>query len=283
MIFRAMMTLAVLLTASSNAFAKPAPEASVKLERWRTRWVLPVQVAGKERKLLLDTAGGLTLLSRDVVTEAGCTPWGRLTGFRMFGERGDTGRCTGIVLSAAGYRATPPVVGLIDLGKLNPADAPLDGLASLNMFEGKAITLDFANGILVVESDASLAERVRNMTPLKVRLSGEVQGLALAVSAEVPTAKGPLWMELDSGNGGTVLISKQYADLFGLDPSIETKQKVRFPIVANVNVDTEHAFTPDIIIDGSLGMPFLSNWVITLDLRNGKAWIAPALAKLQTD
>jgi hypothetical protein len=29
-------------------------------------------------------------------------------------------------------------------------------------------------------------------------------------------------------------------------------------------------------MDGNLGMPFLRNWVVTLDLQAGTGWIAPA-------
>ena len=261
--------------------AKAAPEASVKLERWRTRWVLPVTIAGKERKLLFDTGGGLTLLSKGVLADAGCAPWGRMTGFRMFGDRGDGPRCSGVALALPGYRVTPPVVGIIDLGALNAADRALDGLASLNLFDGKAITLDLANGRLTVESRASLAQRVRAMRPLKVRLSREVQGLALAVQVEVATAKGPVWMELDSGNGGTVLVSKHIAELVGLDPKVEGKQRAHFAVAPGVMVETADAFTPDIILDGNLGMPFLKNWTLTFDLKGGRAWIAPVAKAAQ--
>jgi hypothetical protein len=34
------------------------------------------------------------------------------------------------------------------------------------------------------------------------------------------------------------------------------------------------AFTPDMIIDGNIGMPFLKKVVLTLDLRAGRVWIA---------
>jgi hypothetical protein len=43
-----------------------------------------------------------------------------------------------------------------------------------------------------------------------------------------------------------------------------------------VRVQTTDAFTPDLIMDGNLGMPFLRNWVVTLDLQAGTGWIAPA-------
>ncbi|AHE55828.1 hypothetical protein NX02_20935 [Sphingomonas sanxanigenens DSM 19645 = NX02] len=278
----ALIGLALAMPAMAQAEQAPtghalaAPEASIQLERWRTRWVLPVTVGGKPRKLLFDTGGGITALSRETVTDAGCTPWGRLTGFRMFGDRGDGGRCTGVTVAMPGYSVTPPAMGLINLGKLNPADAPLDGLASLNLFDGKTITLDLAHGRLVVESAASRTARIATMMPLKVRLVREVQGLALAVMVEVPTPKGPVWMELDSGNGGTVLVARHVAEAFGLDPVAEGKQTARFAITPAVTVNSADAFTPDMIMDGNLGMPFLKNWILTFDLKDGSAWIAPA-------
>jgi len=38
------------------------------------------------------------------------------------------------------------------------------------------------------------------------------------------------------------------------------------------------AFAPDMILDGNLGMPFLHDKVLTLDLATGRLWIAPAPA-----
>jgi Aspartyl protease len=265
-------------SASGPRPAEAAPDAVIPLERWRTRWTMRLTVGGAERRMLFDTGGGLTMLSRPALEAAGCQPWGRLTGFRMFGDRIDTARCSNVSIRAGGLTLDPPAVGLIDLGSLNPADASLEGLASLNLFEGRTVTLDLAGGRVIVESPASLAQRIRTMRPIPIRLEREVQGLALAVAVEVPTARGPVWMELDSGNGGTVLVSKQLAPLFGLDPAVGGRQTARFPIVDGVTVETTDAFTPDIVLDGNLGMPFLSRWLITLDLREGRAWIAPAPA-----
>jgi hypothetical protein len=36
------------------------------------------------------------------------------------------------------------------------------------------------------------------------------------------------------------------------------------------------AFTPSMIIDGNLGMPFLHDKIVTLDLAQGRLWIQPA-------
>lgn len=176
-------------------------------------------------------------------------------------------------MRAGGVTLTPPVLGLIDMGKSNPKDAALDGLIALNLFENRTVTIDFAAGRLVLESPGSRAARVAGMLPLPVRISREVGGLALAVLAGVPTAKGQLWMELDSGNGGTVLVSKPVAGLVGMDGAQDGKQAADFTVVGDVRATTADAFAPDMTIDGNLGMPFLRNWIVTLDLAQGKAWL----------
>lgn len=253
-----------------------APVAVITLDRWRTRWTLTATVGGRQRRYLFDTGGGLSFVSSATATAAGCTPWGRITGYNMFGKRGDGPRCDSIAFDIGGRRYAPPVTGIIDMGMLNPRDSALDGIIGLNMFADRALTLDLATGRIVVESDESLAERVRGMTPLPVRINREVAGFALSVYAGVPSERGTLWLELDSGNGGTVLVSKPVARLLGLDPDAKEKQHADFLVVGSARARTEDAYTPDMIMDGNLGMPFLKNWVVTLDLRTGRGWLAPA-------
>ncbi|MDB5705432.1 MAG: hypothetical protein JWN66_2548 [Sphingomonas bacterium] len=265
--------VAAALSAPAVQLESAAPEAEIALVRWRNRWAMEAEIGGKTRTFLLDTAGGLTLISADTARAAGCTPWGRLTGFQMMGARLDGPRCDGLTMRAGGLTLTPPVMGLIDMGKGNPNDAALDGMIALNLFEHRAVTIDFAAGKLTIESPNSLAKRTAGMRALPIRISREVSGLALAVLAGVPTKNGPLWMELDSGNGGTVLVSKPVAALVGMNPAAEGKQAADFAVVGDIRATTADAFTPDMTIDGNLGMPFLRNWVITLDLAQGRAWI----------
>ena len=273
---------ALLLLTSVSAAQSPAatpaiahPLAVITLEPWRTRWMVTATVGRQPRKYLFDTGGGLTFVSATTAAAAGCEPWGRLTGFNMFGKRGDSPRCDDLALDLGGRRWTLPVVGLIDMAALNPRDSALDGIVGLDLFADRAVTLDLAAGRIVVESDESLAERVRGTTPLPIRLVREAGGFALSVRAAVPSARGTLWMELDSGNGGTVLVSKPVARLLGLDPSLEGKQRADFPVAGSARVRTDDAYTPDLTMDGNLGMPFLRHWIVTLDLRTGRGWIAP--------
>jgi hypothetical protein len=72
-----------------------------------------------------------------------------------------------------------------------------------------------------------------------------------------------------------VLVSKPVAALVGLDSSVNGRQAADFAVTDGVLVHTTDAFTPDLIMDGSLGMPFLRHWLSTLDLQSGTGWIAP--------
>jgi hypothetical protein len=150
--------------------------------------------------------------------------------------------------------------------------APIEGLLALDAFDGRTITIDFAGGRLYVESPGSAAARVRGAREVPVRLSREVQGLALAVNVEVPTPKGIARFEVDSGNGGTLLVSREYAALFGLDPQAAGPQHARIEVAPGILAEGL-AFTPAMNIDGNLGMPFLKDWVVTLDLSAGRMWL----------
>lgn len=254
--------------------APPArPLAVIDLEHYRTRWAMNVDIGGRTRKFIFDTGGGLSFVSKPVADAIRCTPWGRITGYNMFGHRGDGPRCDNVTFGIGGQRYTAPTAGIIDLGKLNPLDSALDGLIALDIFAGKTITLDLGGGHVIVESDASKAERIRDMKPWPIHLNREVEGMALTVHAAVPTTKGTLWMELDSGNGGTILVSRPVAELVGLDSAVRGKQSADFAVLRGVRVRSDDAMTPDMIFDGNLGMPFLRDWIVTVDLEHGKAWI----------
>src|SRR5690349_594777 len=86
---RLLASLALLLPLSASA-QPSAPDAVIELEPWRTRWVVTATVGGVERKYLFDTGGGISSVSAATAAAAGCRPWGRLTGFNMFGRRGDS-------------------------------------------------------------------------------------------------------------------------------------------------------------------------------------------------
>jgi hypothetical protein len=259
-------TIVALLFFATSLGAAPAV---VKLEPYRKTVALRATVNGKEGRFVFDTAGGSSMLSPQFAERAGCKPWGRMTGFRMMGQRLDVPRCEDVNVTIGDRRFTL-TMGVLDIAPLLAKDAePVDGLIALNVFTGKVITIDFPARTLTI--DAMVSDRA---IEVPARLSREVQGAALAVSVGVPTKQGKVWMELDSGNGGTILVSKPYAALFGLVEK-EGPQPIAFELAKGVRVESPDAFAPDMIIDGNIGMPFLKNVVLTMDLESGRVWIAP--------
>ena len=100
-----------------------------------------------------------------------------------------------------------------------------------------------------------------------------MQGRSLGVSIESPTPKGPILFELDSGNGGTLLVAKEYAEFYGLDPSKHDPQEGDFEVLPGLRAKGM-TFAAGITLDGNLGMPFLGDKVVTIDLAAGRMWIA---------
>ena len=271
----------VLLATTAAASAAPlqsgpgmaAPAAVLPLESYRRGVAVRVEANGTRGLMAFDTAAGHTVVSPEFATATGCKPWGNLGGFTMTGRKLDMQRCDDLAFTIAGHRLRVPAAGVMQVAELFAKDAPpVEGLLGLDAFSGRTITLDFAGGRLYVETPASAAQRVADAREVPVVLSREAQGLALAVNLEVPTARGIVRFEIDSGNGGTLLVSKAYASLFGLDPAADGPQPASIDIAPGI-VARGLAFTPDMNIDGNLGMPFLKDWIVTLDLAEGRMWL----------
>jgi len=275
--------LAALLVCAP-AFAQHAkPELEYKLEPYRKTIALHANVAGKDGFFSFDTGGGISLLTPAFAGKTGLAPWGRLTAVTMTGKRIDTEQVNDVpvVIGNRSYRVgTMGVYDVAGLFDKNNA-LPIDGSLGLDVFEGKVITIDFPEWRLVVESPESLKERLAaGAIEVPLRVAREMQGRSLSVSVGVPSARGLVWMELDSGNGGTMLVAKPYASLFGLDAQRQGFQPGRLEIAKGLTAASDNFIAADIAIEGNIGMPFLKTAVLTLDLANGRGWIAvPASRK----
>ena len=264
--------------ATSKPTASAAPIATLRLEPYRRSVGVRVVANGKPGLFAFDTAGGPTVGSPEFAAAAGCEPWGELGGFTMTGVKLAMPRCDGLHFEVDGYPLTAPVAGVMQVAPLVSKDAaPIEGLLALDVFAGQTITMDFAGGKLYVESAESAKQRTAGARELPVRLSHEVQGLALAVNLEVPTAQGIARFELDSGNGGTLLVSKAYASLFGLDPAAKDPVQGKIEVAPGITAQGL-VLVKELNIDGNLGMPFLKDWIVTLDLAAGRMWLQPTRA-----
>jgi predicted aspartyl protease len=257
-----------------SAAQKPGEKPQViKLERFRKAlWKVDVTINGKSGDFLLDTGGGNTLLTEEYAASMKCRFWGRTTGYNMFGKRADGPHCDNVQLKAGDVALTPVSVGTIDFGDRFAGDGAPDGLLSLDAFDGKAITLNQVSGTLTIETSSSLAQRTKGMQELPFRISRECSARCLSVFVGVPTSDGMTWLILDSGAGGVSLIAKEYASAFGLDPA-RKEQRLKYDVAPGVPVDSPVVVT-DMIMDGNLGQPFMSQYIITLDLARSRLWIA---------
>ena len=258
---------------AGTRYSKPT---TIRLEPYLgSELTMHAEVNGHPGLFLFDTGEGGSTISSEFAKTIGCVPWGRTTGFRMSGERLDFQRCDYIQFKTGGETLTAPIAGVFDIMTLLPADAPhLDGSLGLDILAGRAITFDESSGLLIIENAASLKKRIRNAKEIPIRLVRDVEGVALAVDAGVPTPLGMAWMELDSGNGGTFVIANHLASLFHLDPDKKEPQPVKFELAGGIPVEGT-ARTRDLIMDGNIASQFFKKWVLTIDLASGRAWLAP--------
>ena len=233
---------------------------------------------GGKALFLLDTGGGITLVSPDFAARLGCTPWGQVTGFRMRGDRLDLPRCDGATLTVGGKPHRLPSALVIDLGKFLPKEAPVvSGSLALDAFAGEAVTLDLAGRRLIVETPASLKARIAHAIEAPLRISREAGGLARVPLIGIPTPKGLLWMELDCGSDGQVIMAPHAAEALALDPKRRSGQTISALVAPGLTLQGKVQVEP-LILDGNIGAPVLRHWVVTLDLAHERLWLAPAPA-----
>lgn len=253
--------------------AESAQPVVLKMEQFRRSVALRVEVGGKERLFQFDTGGGISFISPEIAKELACEKGARVVGFRMTGDKLEAPRCDDVALRIGGNAFNLPVAGVYQVGEFNAKGVTVDGLLALDAFAGRTITMDFAGQKLIVESADSAAARARQGIEFPAKLVREIGGHGLAVDIQVPSRMGPLGFQLDSGNGGTLLIAKPYAAAFGFDPE-KGPRLGSFSIGRNVTA-SGFVMPAGITLDGNLGMPFLKNYLVTIDLALGRVWLAP--------
>lgn len=268
----------LLAAASLQIFSADSPgsAAVIPLEPYlRAQALVHAVVEGHPGTFMFDTGEGVTSFSPEFAEQIGCHPWGRISGFRMSGERLDNSHCDNISFELAGQKLVAPVVGTVDIMKFLGPDVPhVDGAIGLDLFAGRAITI-IPRKSITLESPATLASRIKNATELPIRMVRDVEGIALSIDGAVRTPQGLAWMELDTGNGGSMVIANHIAPLLGIKTDISAPEPAHFYLGNGIPVEGM-ARTRDLIMDGNIGAQFLNNWIMTLDLQNGRAWLSKA-------
>jgi len=266
---------ALVATVATLAAGAASAEQPMTLKPLRERLrTIEVTINGHTSDFLFDTGGGVTTITPAFAEKIGCKPWGRITGHRMFGDRLDMQRCDGVTVEAQGVRFEPTTLAVFDpTPLLAPGAAAPDGTLAMDVFKDQVVTLDVAGNRLTIEDEASLARRIEGATELPMRVSREVWGVDPYVG--VDTEQGRLWMLLDSGAGGVLLVAKDNAAAFGLSPDAEGPQPLKFDLAPGVPVEGL-AVTPEMMLLGNLGMPFMKDYVLTMDFPNQRLWVKRA-------
>jgi hypothetical protein len=269
----------VLFASQPQSMPKPArpaaPLAVLPLEPYlRAQAVVRAIVNGQSGTFLFDTGEGVSSFSPSFAEKIGCHPWGRISGFRMSGERLDNKHCDDITFDLSGQKLLAPVVSTVDIMKfLGPDVPPVDGSIGLDLFAHRTITI-IPRKAIVLESPSSLAQRIKTAREFPIRMVRDVEGIALSVDAAVRTPEGLAWMELDNGNGGSLVVANHIAPLLGLATDLPTPQPGHFELANGIAVDGT-VRTRDLIMDGNISAQFLNKWTLTLDLEHGRAWLGP--------
>lgn len=272
----AFSVLAAAIASASTPNSRSGGEEVVPLDPYLGQQsIIRASINGVEGSFLFDTGEGLSTITPSFAAKIRCKPWGQISGFRMSGERVDTPHCDNIQLVAGGKQMRVSVVGVLDLMKFLGRDAPpIDGALGLDAFVGSKITI-VPRKSLIIETAKSFARRIRNGNELPVRMVRDAEGLALSLDGAVPTPSGVAWMELDTGNGGSLVIGNHIAPLLGMATDVKKPISLTFKL-ANGLVVEGNARSRDLIMDGNIGAQFLNHWQISFDLEKGRAWFLPA-------
>lgn len=236
---------------------------------------IKVQIGNKTLPFLFDTGGGITLITPDLAKEIGCTPFGQLSGYNAGGNRFDTKRCDNVELKLGDF-STRVDVGVMEVMTFfSPETTPIGGFVALQTFQNQAITIDLTGNRLIVETEKSLAERIKDMKPLESRLSKVLGGAAIDIFVAANTPKGKIWMEFDTGNFSTKLFAPHAQEMLGINFDAPNRAKMTKPVKLDlIGLGTIEMPGRErlMIYDGMLNYDTISKMTVTIDIPNGKMW-----------
>jgi Aspartyl protease len=242
-------------------------------------------------RLILDTGGGVTVLSRRLCERALCVPDGTFSGKRMSGQEIRLAMVRVPAILFAGLRLTNVRVAVLDLDSLLHPELGVEGFVAMDLFREQAFTIDYRSRSLVLEDEKSLERRSATGVPVEVRVMLDGPSTELYLPIQLLPNLPPLLMEVDSGSRDLILDERFMAPL-GIAPSgpgvkrfegrDETAQPyfgyfATLPGVAEV-VGANRVTVPQgstvmfqkIIHDGLVGHTFLSAHTTTFDVPHRK-------------
>jgi hypothetical protein len=265
-----------LLVSSPAALARPdSARDTIPLRPYvASLRTLDLEVGGQTARMIFDTGAGVSVLTPEFAARVGCAPHGRITAFRMTGERVEMQRCPALRVRLDRDLGAHEF-GVLDLGAILPDGLPpIDGVVGLDVFDGLAITIHRDLSAIAIEDGNQLRRIARNAGPGRLRLAREAGGAGLSAFVPISSPHGDLWLLVDSANlAGVRLHPLAYRALAGSTPSSGLAAP---PVTIRIDGATPHQVTPEIIdtliYDGALDASYIADFDVTLDLANERIW-----------
>jgi predicted aspartyl protease len=254
---------------------------------------IPVRVCPIEARFIFDTGIGLNLISEDLAAKVGCHPDGStFTGRRMSGQAVTVplGSLGSLQIGASRMLDVP--VGIFDMHAM-AGRGDVEGFVSLSFFRTTPVTVDYSAGLLIMEDEASLAQRAMAGTSVTVQVRQDACSTDLTVGMDLPNGK-KVTVEIDTGSD-TLILDERFAEDAGIDLRSEAVRTVQATdetghefvryfceLHGDVTVSGAPSITmtnppvmfQKIIHDGLVGDGFLRNFTTTYDLANSRVIFA---------
>jgi hypothetical protein len=253
------------------------PQDTIRLEPYLGNLKkMETRIGNQTCELLFDTGGGETLLSPEILGQLGKAVYGRVTGYRMNGDKVSYQKCDSITLSIEGKPYFHQTLGVWDIMTLLPAGWPhLDGVISLKTFQDRILTLDVAANRLVVETAGSLKKLGLKKPIPNVRFANSLDGNELTIFLGIPEKGRTYYFLLDSGNITNILISHVTAHEWGLQSASANEMRELIPVSFRIGeqVVNSNPVAADIVYDGALNFDLMSRFIFVIDFRKQQVWI----------
>jgi Aspartyl protease len=253
-----------------------------------------VVVDGVEARFVLDTGIGLTLVGAPLAEALGVAPSGSsYTGRRMSGQDVTLPLTAVGSLSLGSLTRERHPVGILDREGFPDELAGIGGFLSLAFFEEAPFTVDYAAGVVVVETAESLEARVAAGAAVDVRVRRDGPAVDVFLPFTVP-GRGSIEVEVDMGSDSLILDERLAADV-GVrldDPAVRAVEgqdetgRAYGRYFTAIDGDVHPSGAPDyrqarpdvmfqrIVHDGLVGDAFLRNFVVTFDVAGARMLFA---------
>ncbi|PZR24068.1 MAG: hypothetical protein DI539_01245 [Flavobacterium psychrophilum] len=247
--------------------------------------LVKAKINGVEGMFIFDTGAGLNMITKKFADKVGTLQKTDefYVGHRATGEAIDTDLYLTKTIEMGDFKIDGQMTSVIDI------EFPIDGLISLMPFKDKAITIDYTNKVLVIETKKSVDQLTKTGKTIPIQIDDE-KGKTLGINTYITLGnKLNLQVVLDSGAGFNVFrFSSRYMDELGIDPAKTEKTSRKSEFTGSENnyystmvssMTTKDAsikkenfkatFIDGLIYQGIMCINWLGN-KITIDIPNSK-------------